>query len=76
MPVLELAREIGLPELAPVALDSRSTPCTTGTARSWSMPRRSRADLEAEIAALLRAADHDQAEVVDGMSMPEESPRP
>ena len=66
--VLELAREMGLLKLGTVALD--------GSALSYEHATKIEAQLKAEVAELLaRAEAADQAEVVDGMSIPKELAR-
>ena len=72
--VLELAREMGLLKLGTVALDG--TKIHANASRHKRAPMgctKIEAQLKAEVAELLaRAEATDQAEVVDGMSIPEE----
>ena len=76
--VLELAREMGLLKLGTVALDGTKIHANASrhSALSYEHATKIEAQLKAEVAALLaRAEAADQAEVVDGMSIPEELAR-
>ena len=73
--VLELAREMGLLKLGTVALDGTKIHANASrhSALSYEHATKIEAQLKAEVAELLaRAEAADQAEVVDGMSIPEE----
>ena len=76
--VLELAREMGLLKLGTVALDGTKIHANASRHRALSYEHATKieAQLKAEVAELLaRAEAADQAEVVDGMSIPEELAR-
>ena len=76
--VLELAREMGLLKLGTVALDGTKIHANASrhSALSYEHATKIEAQLKAEVAELLaRAEAADQAEVVDGMSIPEELAR-
>ena len=76
--VLEVAREMGLLKLGTVALDGTKIHANASrhSALSYEHARKIEAQLKAEVAELLaRAEAADQAEVVDGMSIPEELAR-
>ena len=73
--VLELAREMGLLKLGTVALDGTKIHANASrhSVLSYEHATKIEAQLKAEVAELLaRAEAADQAEVVDGMSIPEE----
>ena len=76
--VLELAREMGLLKLGTVALDGTKIHANASrhSALSYEHATKIEAQLKAEVAELLgRAEAADQADVVDGMSVPEELAR-
>jgi Transposase DDE domain len=76
--VLELAREMGLLKFGTVALDGTKIHANASrhSALSYEHATTIEAQLKAEVAELLaRAEAADQAEVVDGMSIPEELAR-
>jgi transposase len=76
--VLELAREMGLLKLGTVAPDGTKIRANAGrhSALSYEHTTKIEAQLKAEVAELLAQAEAaDQAEVVDGMSIPEELAR-
>ena len=76
--VLEVAREMGLLKLGTVALDGTKIHANASrhSALSYEHATKIEAQLKAEVAELLaRAEAADQAEVVDGMSIPEELAR-
>src|SRR5215813_11872839 len=76
--VLELAREMGLLKLGTVALDGTKIHANASrhSALSYEHTGKIEAQLKAEVAELLaRAEAADQADVADGMSIPEELAR-
>ena len=76
--VLELAREMGLLKLGTVALDGTKIHANASrhSALSYEHAAKIETQLKAEVAELLaRAEAADQAEVIDGMSIPEELAR-
>jgi transposase len=76
--VLLLAREAGLLKLGTVALDGTKIHANASRHRalSWEHASRIEAQLKAEVAALMALAEAaDQADVPDGMSVPEELAR-
>jgi transposase len=76
--VLVLAREMGVVKLGTVALDGTKIQANASrhSALSYEHAGRIEAQLKAEVADLLRKADAaDQADVPDGMSIPEELAR-
>jgi DDE family transposase/transposase-like protein DUF772 len=76
--VLELAREMGLLKLGTVALDGTKIHANASrhSALSYEHATKIEAQLKAEVAELLAQAEAaDQADVVDGMSIPEELAR-
>src|SRR5262244_2314544 len=76
--VLELAREMGLLKLGTVALDGTKIHANASrhSALSYEHAGKIEAQLKAEVAELLaRAEAADQADVADGMSIPEELAR-
>ena len=73
--VLELAREAGMLKLGTVALDGTKVHANASrhSALSWEHADRIEAQLKAEVAELMALAEAaDQADVPDGMSVPEE----
>src|SRR5271163_2966809 len=76
--VLELAREMGLLRMGTVGLDGRKIHANASrhSALSYEHAGKIEAQLKAEVAELLaRAEAADQADVADGMSIPEELAR-
>lgn len=76
--VLLLAREAGVLKLGTVALDGTKVQANASrhSALSWAQANRIEAQLKAEVAQLMALAESaDQAEVPDGMSVPEELAR-
>src|SRR5262249_46410295 len=74
--VLELAREMGLLKLGTVALDGTKIHAKRHSALSYEHAGKIEVQLKAEVAELLaRAEAADQADVADGMSIPEELAR-